>query len=370
MGCPKGGIILETGAGTDYERLKKMDEYARSVGGRLICHDTAPLASHLSSSHLEDVPFLALPSSSELLSLPFADVNKPVIITLKDVVSSMAFGQIDELSIVAGNIGARKIIVTQSLGLAGDSSNMIPEGWRTNEPNYQGYLGNKVVELFLREGQGLSENSIFAISIQIQHVIDLVIMELAKRYMKIGATEFAGMNKDRIINVEENSFLDNERASEYLSKFFPNFFEAFMSGNFNKLVISPFGVHLVKDPSIKRGLSISSIRTHWEFSKDNFAELNTKRRKVTVGMADRVTVPKEFLSVDKEFASLQIRNAGMGGPNLENDLRGNFKRLTQIGTTIALELIFDVWGRTLRHPYLRPFLGTQHEQEIRSTFLK
>lgn len=372
---PRGGIILETGAGADFSRIKKMQEYAQRVGAKLICHDTAPLASKRSVDYLDGVPYLALPSSSELLSLPFADIGRPLTITLKDVVSSMAFGQMDELCEVAKNVGARKILVTQSLALA-KQNNMFPEAWRFGSPRFAVYIVNTLLPLMMDYASSGQEVQPFFsyVALQVQHVIWLVMMELAKRAMCRYASQTAGLKTNRIVNVEDSTVLGGRDAAEYLSRFYPEIMPGFLEGKFNRVVSSPFGRNMSRDNTVSNGnLRVSSVRTHWEFVRGGVADIRPTKKTVvggvSFGMANQVTVPREFWSFDKALAVATIRGLGMDVTLLSSLSPDKFRELNKLGAQLAMDIIFNVWGRRGGHKYVRAFEG-KVEKEMHDTFVR
>jgi hypothetical protein len=375
LDCPERSLIIEMGAGVDYERMRRLFDYAQSRKGSLICHDPAPFAAKKAGENTPEIPYLAIPGVSDFLSLPLADVKRPKVITMKNVVSSLAFGQIDDVSRLAGNIGAQKIVVSQSLNIA-NGSNMIPEGWRSGERDNKLYMATNSLRFLpaLCSNQKEAVVAVAVMALQASHITNLIMMELARRRMAMGVKAFAKMDKSRTVLVKKSKMLDATQSLDYLKVFSPERVGDFESGNFSSIEVGPFGCRAVKDLSVNKGsLNLVNLQYHWEFSRLPMSNPKSGENSgdVRVLSGEEIMVPRRYVWQDQGNVSTDLKGQLPGCEGLVDIMSPEkFAQCSGVGGEIAFSMIFNKWGREFGHQGIEPFLGTEVEKKLHERFVK
>lgn len=105
------------------------------------------VAAHSARANIPDIPYIPVPNKPDFLGNVFCGSEKPITVSLQNVISSMSMGGIDEFLRVASMMKAQKICITQSLAFA-DNSNFFPEGLRpsTTTMGWLTYVMQKAME--------------------------------------------------------------------------------------------------------------------------------------------------------------------------------------------------------------------------------
>lgn len=375
LDLPKGALLIETGAGADYERLRLLRDHALSRGSRFVAHDPTPAAARDVSGQVEGIPYLALPHRREFLAETLKDAQGPKVITLQNVISSMAFGTIDELLTVAGLIEADRMVISQSLAVS-QYTNMIPDGFHAGERGRESYI----LERLMREGligptqdQRKTNFTMTLVSMQARNTMEMLLMEIARMQIQIGASKISNMPHNRTLISEQNKEMDPGQARAWLEKFRPGLLLDFERGTFNTLTTGPFGERCAKEPDVPGGeLRLKSIRFTLELSRQPLSAPQFPSQR---GQVVRRCDPKDFvtpkeLRKDDPLASyglyLQRLHAQGQSIDLEEAQRTlDIKGLLKLGAALGHEMLFRVCGQQAGIPHIAQHLGSKENHMYR-----
>ncbi len=231
--CPSGGIIFETGAGQDWERIKQLSLYAKKRKASLICHDVLPISAQASANAGIEVPYIALPPHSQFLGRLFASqkANVPKVMTMKNVLSSLSFESLIDLFIAAEKIGISRIVMTQTNSPATSSPIL-----RSVAPIFNLVASNLDGSAFENDPRAKA-----AIDLHFQTTFSHLAAEVVTRAVTHLATRrFEYRAAARYLEYQE-VILDEGQAIQHLNSCLPNHLKAFRDGVFNVFIDSPFG---------------------------------------------------------------------------------------------------------------------------------
>jgi len=355
INCPQNGLIFETGAGADYERMKAIDRQAKERNGVVICHDIPTAAARAAETELDGIPFIALPARSELLGPALRKSPRPKIITLKDTISSIPFGGMEQLIKTAKEVDAQKIVITQSLNVSANS-NVYPQNMKPGDPiffqtmmkllmmnNPKLLLSKDPKTEFLKQvsGQKAYENCY------------LITMEFIRLYM-IMLAQNIGLTNNCTYVVDDSVELDNDAAVLYLDNQFPEITPMFKEGEFNTLSVGPFGRFVTRTQGIPAGkLSLKCRQFSLELSKQpsNPNEVRPQPgQKITVLRENQLLREVSKKTVGEEKIDSKICLTASSGEALPDVSDSDYHEAATGGRRAILSLIFNDYGK-LGLPY-------------------
>lgn len=370
-----GTVVIETGAGTDFERIARMRDHAASHKSKLVCHDVAPRAARQVADNVEGVPYMALPPHREFLGQALNNVSGPRVITLQNVISSLPFGLIDELMDVGQEMTAERLMITQSLGMA-DENNMIPSGWRKGDKQRQRDLF--VLQSMAKAGvvtgkRPLDVSLSIVVSKQLDHTINLICMEMAIARMKESGAE-NGFGHNRTLLVSESKLMNTQEARTYLSSYFPDLVSDFEQGTFNTFAVGPFG----QEDSVARGvlrgsLHFASDRFIFELSKAQFTTPqipNVPGQKVSIVPPGQFITPVNCRKVDLRDAWRTLERQLSGDTLLSFEALHrtiNIDPFLRFGSELAMDLISGLFSDI--NPYIKMY-GRENEAAFDEEFCR
>ncbi len=267
LGDTKGKLVLETGAGTDIARIKKLKEKTEAEGGLLICHDPAPYAAKLTQAVLPTVPYIATPARSELLVPILSASPRAKIITLKDTISSMTYGGLNELFFIAEQLNVEKIIMTQSLTIA-PNANYFVEGAKPQSEFFDEYLMAKILKNISLFGGSRQKDLFLAFGEQLRMSITAIMLEIV-RFKILRDLQAKGYKNCETWITSKSETLPPEQAQEFLDQYDDGYYPQFLKDTFNGFEFSPFGIKFSKDATVtEKQLKITQTQFHIIASKD------------------------------------------------------------------------------------------------------
>lgn len=363
--CPDGGLVIDTASGSNYDRISRLYKAVSNRGGALVCHDVCPAAAQAAKEHIPDIPYLVLPALREEVAGPFRDFEGPKILAANDLLSTIAFGELQALFEFAKATGVDRVVASQSMMFA-PSSSFIPDYFRPDEPQFIDFIGALMREDVMSLDKSLImklKNDVFGrapdpvggadsllmgiyLREQIRHIVLLMVTEIVRIHFCNFAKQYLGYKVNTSL-VEESRIIENGR--DYIETAYPDTLRWFDDGTFNTIVISPFSTNYEKRPGISSGqLQLVDLRYVMEASADPKGKIpKTEGRKVKMTGPTKTITPKEFSHFDPlHVASIVLQDAqhkNLGDVSgILRRMRAN-KNFTALALRIASDLIFNRW---------------------------
>lgn len=262
-------LLIEMGAGADIGRISSLDSFAKEQGARLVCQDPIPAAARFVHLQQPSIPYIASPHPSQLLGEAFNGFPGRKVIALNNVLSSMAFGQVEEFALSAEVLKADMVSISQSLGLA-KNSNMIPEGYHASESGREEMLVRSAIRAGVLSTD--SHAGVVLLSFQFDTTVQQILMELAYRTLELDMPQ-AGLPYQRRSILEAHEDLSPEESRAYITRERPALLMYFRAGQFNTLSTSPFNEVYLKEEGVPKGcLRLKAAKTVVQFSKKPFGK--------------------------------------------------------------------------------------------------
>jgi hypothetical protein len=132
VGLPENGLLIEVGAGSFYERILALNAIALKRKGHFICHDATPAAVKAARGEVPEIPYWALPPLTQFLGKALTEVASPVVLTSKNVITSMSYERMTDLLAICRDAKAERLVM--SLSLQFNASNpSIPHSHRVSQ---------------------------------------------------------------------------------------------------------------------------------------------------------------------------------------------------------------------------------------------
>jgi len=346
---PAAPLIIETGAGKDFERIKKLGEFAEKRQGIVVCHDLPPAAARYAGTQDNEFVYLSLPHRHEVLSQAFERNPRPKVITLKDTLSSMSGGSIDQVLLTAAELDADMICATQNLNVA-NHSNLMPDGFRPNDQNFAGFLMNIALQNFHLFTETDSNFTMKVFVKQVCNAIYNIMMELIRARFMYGAEDFAKLKNRVVLSSTSESIIDANEALGYLTKYFPEFLAAFLRNDFNVMEFGPFGRELAKEKLEPGKLRIRSNQLNFVVGKErpvDFKKLKAGGLPTNVQViADNdLITPKDKRRINPLtiYCDEESETHGLKCQQIVN--RNQTGAIMQLAMQVAKHVVFDIYSK-------------------------
>ncbi|MBD3327726.1 hypothetical protein GF340_00305 [Candidatus Peregrinibacteria bacterium] len=372
LNLPDGGLIFETGAGADYERMSKLSEYAKGRNGVAVCHDLPPAASRTSVEHLDDVPYISLPHRKEFLVPALSKSPRPKIVTLKDTVSSTAFGSMAEIVKMANAIDAQKIVFSQSLNVA-SASNVLPQYLKPGDPAFQKFIHNNL----MKQMDVLSGKDSDVINAVVEmygnyflETFYKIIMEYIRyTLMLIGKKE--GYKYGNTMVCSDVVELEKEAALKLLSQRAPHLIEPFNQGDFNSLELGPFGIGVANVARIEKDkLRFVNKQFHMTLSKnpvDAHDNVSSSGQKVRTLRNDELLYEVSEKPVDEKILMQKMKLGRNVRDRVDRVTDSQIKKIFNVAATGVMELVVNEYGHKVGALYGK---YPQFTQKLKSVYCK
>lgn len=374
LDLPRGGLLVDSGAGADYNRIRRLERYARERGGRLMAHDVVPEAARAGHREVPETPYLAIPGRSEFLGKLLAEHTGPTVMALQNVVSILAYTDIMEIVrlLSAGDI--QKLVISQSVYMS-LQSNVIPCRYHPGEQGYNAYLIYKCIQKYgdrLMQMEDKDRTAVVGlVSLQTERTMLNILMELI-RHRLIQESAKQGWGHERTLVVEQSRVLDPEEAREHI-KDWEGYVESFLAGEFNSVTLGCFGTQFQTDSDVHSGhLRIRSQRFNTEISRH---PLHTPEIRPQEGQNIQPCKKKIITPVQTRFCGLadsrRTIEQKIGLPKDRWDKIANtipLEELLEWGARLGHEMVFDVFGKQVRIDLVRPLLG-RDEHRLKQAFV-
>lgn len=348
LDCPRGGTILEAGAGTDWKRMEALSSLASSKDGRFLAYDVVPAFAREAAQKMPGLTYLALPPDEEFLGKALEGNGSSVVCTLKDVISSIPYSALEEFWRIMKRAGTRRVVATQSLGIS-KTTNFVPSGFMEgsrlhqyfvskiiSSPNYQNLFGS--IPDYVQFGAGFSFD-------QMIQYTELIVFEFLRWHFIRLARETAGF-KGFETHLSENSEIIKD-GQGYVDSFYPEYSELFRAGKFNTIEITPFCVKRGRNGGLARGeIRVSSMQMHILLTKDKIDKKKTPAGQVFA--TNDGVVPEKYMHISPDGHNdlLLSTNPFKLSDEEVTDFKRRFnvaemRKLMLIG---AIELVMTTWG--------------------------
>lgn len=343
---PDNGVVFETGAGTDWIRIRELDTLAKAKGSHLICHDLLPVITHHAKKEVPDVPYMAMMADPELISdclKPWK--GRPLSFSLKNTVSSMAFSEMDDLFAAVKRTGAEQVLVSQSLGQS-PHANVFFMNLRPQSIS----LSNMFIGMLMEDGSVPMD--LFLAAVEQAHITLMNAMFEITRYHLGTLAHKAGLKEHETFVTEHSTVLGPDDDMSALDNTnFSHGRRLWQNGGFNVIAFSPFGCHKSFDASVPRGhLKVTTQQTHLRFGKKAATNLPGSK----LGQRD-LLCPKEKVLHDLIDSTdiLQPRQnlAKTTRMLASSDSRSAIEAAQRVGVSMGLQVMFETY--VPNHPALK-----------------
>ncbi|MBI4836314.1 MAG: hypothetical protein HY817_03560 [Candidatus Abawacabacteria bacterium] len=358
MLVPDDGVVFETGAGTDWNRIKLLDELARTKGAQLVCHDLLPVTTHEAKREVPNVPYLAMMPDPELIADCLAPwKGRKLSFTLKNTISSMAFGEMDDVFEAAKRTGAEQVVITQSLGFS-PHANVFFMALRPQSIA----LSHMILPRLVQDGRVPLPFMLAAV--EQAHLTLMNVMLEMTRYRLGAFAKDAGLNSHETCITEHTTILEPADDMSVLDNTnFSHSRELWQTGGFNAMAFSPFGCHKTLDPKVPRGkLKLTTQQIHLRFGKKPTENLPGNKIAETDMLCARKNVLHDF--IDSTDLLSPVRNLAKTRSMLaQPHLRNAIEDANRVGVEMGLRIAFEVY--VPNHPQLQGLPAELRERIVK-----
>lgn len=343
---PDNGVVFETGAGTDWTRIRELDKFAKAKGSHLICHDLLPVITHYAKKEVPDVPYMAMMADPELIAdclKPWRE--RPLSFSLKNTVSSMAFSEMGDLFTAVKRTGAEQVLVSQSLGQSPHANvffmNLRPQSIE---------LSNMFMGMLMEDGS--VPINIFLVAVEQAHLTLMnAMLEISRYYLETLARQ-AGLNEHETFVTEHTTVLGPDDDMSALDN--TNFSHArrlWQNGGFNAIAFSPFGCHKSIDASVPRGhLKVTTQQIHLRFGKKPGINLPGRKLAQTDLLCPKEKVLHDFID-STDILPPRQNLAKTASMLARPDVRNAIEAAKRVGVRIGLQVMVETY--IPHHPTLQ-----------------
>lgn len=352
--CPPNGMIIETGAGRDYARIRALDALAKAHGGVLICHDLPPLAAKTAKTYVPGVPYLILPPDAKILAYPFeGTTERPKIVTLKDTLSSMNIGSLLEFLAFLEMIKPERVLITQAHSM-GNISDLIQRGMKFGDL----FFLDACEKTFSLELRALFQSPyrdflLRFLAVQADITRAHLLMEIHRRNV-IERGKIIGLPFTKTVIVDQEKTFPQEEAVQFVKQYFPNLEEAFLEGRFNTILQGPFEKVLLSREGLPPGslAFVSEEFTLVLMKQDDDEDLMAHQRgkELMLVPEHEFLTPKQLRRADVLNTAIGVFLEGEKDPRVSlpdwNEIRtmeqdGTIDQVLRVGRKLGIDLVFD-----------------------------
>lgn len=343
--CPHGSINLEIGAGMAWDRLRTLDQETRNRGGKLICHDILPDFARAAEQNLPGIPYICTPTDAEYLGKVLRSSAAPIVMTMKNVLSSMSYSSL--LDLIHSLVGSpvQKVVATQSLAVA-ENSNFRPQFNRgTNLRSYFTFTSaqNREYMALLEganlRGDDLTTAAVYACTLFERHV-DLILFNVLTHHFSRLLKEKTTLKNVRTEQTKCETLVDGE---SYLGEIFPDLLDNFRDGGVNVISFSPFGRTLYKKEGIAEGkiriesTNIQLIAQRMQGRGKGIQKQQAKSRTTRfITPRELIDTPLDHIAAEGLVTAQSVERIQASGLDIE--------LLKRQVLAMAADLVFKKWG--------------------------
>ncbi len=349
-------LLVETGAGMDTSRLIELRRAQEEWGWLFVAHDISPrLLQQAVQAGVLNMLYCALPPVyiGDLIGA----VSWDTTMSMKDTLSSLAFGQINQLiHTCKENPNIQRVVVTQSLGEAW-SSNKYPTHLQPNNPNFDTEIINYIARNPPKTSDmDLSPSSLLHLTQQIQHNVGTIMMEVGRNYL-FNAAEKAGFVRFDTEISETSEDYPAEKSLEYIQNHYPYLLQRFQKNEINEIVLWPFWIHWRKNHKITTGqLRVTSQNSHFIVEKRRKYQVVEKPKNLTIQQIQRsnILTPRNMTTLSP-FTYMDRLSERMRGIVTEGAL-GDIQRVSIFWNKAAYLMLYNAWAELHNEDVTEAFL--------------
>lgn len=288
---PERGVIVELGAGSYYERIRALNTCALQQRGHLICHDPTPAAVIAAREEVPEIPYWALPPVTQFLGGALAETNAPVVMTSRNVLTSMSYERTTDLLAVCRDVRPRRLVMTLSLQF--NSSNpSVPYEYQVSSQR----PGELIINQTIKHLQNRRVVPLFSDQISLSIAVNQAYMSFYHAIAEVAARDFFHraraegiFSKGQAVVVEMHRDLDLNSAREFI-QIHPlgRVISSLQQVLFNTVLTGPFGFSLANLPGVPdKHLRVMQPQVHLIFGNDLKEEYEIKNAKVEIFSLDK-----------------------------------------------------------------------------------
>ena len=363
-----GEVLIETGAGSDYTRIKALHQHATQKGAILICHDITPASARAADKNIPGIRFVFLPPQSQFLTSTFLGVSGQKALSLKDVLSTIPRGGHHQLLHTAKTLGVDRILVTQSVAIA-DNTNLFLSGVGPDSEFFSNILSQNLPGIFQSKNILRDDRTNILLGsaaiLQAKETYRQITMHLALSTFLGSAREDYGYKSQRPFSVRCIRDLKGPSINECLGSISNLEVELFRTGIFNTLYVGNGGGYISFDKGVTQGtLRVVHDQVHLEVARtkrSNIIQSNSTGEHNAVVSVAQLSLDNPFSTKEARFLSpREMLGRLLGLPdsltsqtvNLNLTSGSHMKEAQKIGAKLVCDFMVDFLGQRYGLPII------------------
>jgi hypothetical protein len=279
---PERGVLLEIGAGSFYQRLKALSNYAQQRRGEFIAHDPAPAAARAAAAELPATPFWALPPTANFLGAALQHSDRPLVVTAKNVLSVMSAERGQDLLAICAAAKPERLVLSQSLQFLVENPS-IPEDLRLGPSNMPRLFEDEIFEntelgaVFPKE-----QNRLACICAATQGYVTYqqALLDVVFRDFLARARELGIFNYGYALATSKTTQVEAQDVAQFFAAHpLRHTAASFRLGHFNTIQIGAFGYNITSKSDVASGnLAVEQYQAHFIYEKEALPRSSALRK--------------------------------------------------------------------------------------------
>lgn len=279
---PERGILLEVGAGSFYQRLKALSNYAQQRRGEFIAHDPAPAAARAAAAELPTTPFWALPPTVNFLGAALQQSDRPLVVTAKNVLSVMSAERSQDFLAICAAAKPERLVLSQSLQFLVENPS-IPEDLQFGPSKMPPLFEDEIFQnaelgaLFPKEQNRIAH---CCAATQGYVTYSQALLEVVFRDFLARSKELGIFNHGYALTSSKTTEVQAQDVAQFFASHPLKHTEAsFRLGHFNTIQIGAFGYNIANKSHVPSGnLAVEQYQAHFIYEKEALPRSSALRK--------------------------------------------------------------------------------------------